>query len=54
MNYQIYFYYGRDIFWDVFHLIKAKIPQNILKITVPILYYATKKWCSRVTVEDNY
>jgi hypothetical protein len=60
MNHQIYFQYGRDIFWNVFHLIKAKIPQNILKITIPILcglpilYYATKKWRSRVTVEDNY
>jgi hypothetical protein len=53
--------YGRNIFWDVFHTLNAKIPQNIPKYTIPvvifglpILYYATKKWRSGVTVEDNY
>lgn len=60
MNHQIYFQYGHDILCDVFHKIEAKIPQNIPKIVVPILcgfpilYYVTKKWRSRVTVEDNY
>jgi hypothetical protein len=60
MNNQIWVQYGCNIFWDVFHKIGAKIPQNIPKIAVPIicglpiLYYATKKWRSRVTVEDNY
>jgi hypothetical protein len=45
---------------NILHKIEAKIPQNIPKIAVPIvcglpiLYYATKKWRSRVTVEDNY
>jgi hypothetical protein len=53
MNYhQQWLQYGYDIF--------NKIPKNIPKIAVPIicgfsiLYYATKKLCSRVTVEDNY
>ena len=60
MNYQLLLQYGRNIFWDVLHEIEAKIPQNIPKIAIPIvcglpiLYYATKKWRSRVTVEDNY
>ena len=60
MNYQQWAQYGRNIFWDVFHTLEAKIPQNIPKCTIPvlcglpILYYATKKWRSRVTVEDNY
>jgi hypothetical protein len=53
MNYhQQWLQYGCDIF--------HKIPQNIPKISVPILcgipilYYLTKKWRSRVTIEDNY
>jgi hypothetical protein len=52
--------YGHNILLDVFYQINAKIPQNIPKIAVPILcgipilYYVTKKWQSRVTVEDNY
>jgi len=60
MNHQQWLQYGRNIAWDLFHKIEAKIPQNIPKIVVPIicgipiLYYATKKWRSRVTVEDNY
>jgi len=61
MNYhQQWLQYGRNIFWDVFHTLEAKIPQNIPKCTIPvlcglpILYYVTKKWQSRVTVEDNY
>jgi hypothetical protein len=62
MNYhQQWLQYGRNIFWDVFHILEAKIPENIPKYTIPvvicglpILYYATKKWRSRITVEDNY
>jgi hypothetical protein len=60
MNYKIWLQYGRNILWDIFHKIDAKIPQNIPKYTIPIvcgfpiLYYATKKWRFRVTVEDNY
>jgi hypothetical protein len=62
MNYhQEWLQYGHNILCDVFHKIEAKIPQNIPKITIPfvicsltILYYTTKKWRSRVTVEDNY
>ena len=61
MNYhQQWLQYMRNIFWDVFQKIEAKIPQNIPKIIVPILcgipilYYSTKIWRSRVTVEDNY
>jgi hypothetical protein len=60
MNHQLLLQYGRNIFWDVFHTLEAKTPQNIQKIAVPILcglpilYYATKKWQSRVTIEDNY
>jgi len=60
MSAKIWAQYGCNIFWDVFHKIEAKIPQNIPKISVPILcglsiiYYVTKKWRSRVTVEDNY
>jgi len=56
MNYQLWLQYGCDIF----HKIEAKIHQNIPKYTIPILcgipilYYVTKKWNSRVTVEDNY
>ena len=62
MNYhQQWLQYGRNIFWDFFHTLEAKIPENIPKYTIPvvicglpILYYATKKWRSRITVEDNY
>ena len=61
MNYhQQWLQYGHDIFWNVFQKIQDKIPQNIPKIVVPIIcvlpifYYSTKKWRSRVTVEDNY
>jgi len=62
MNYrQQWLQYGRNIFWDIFNTLEAKIPQNIPKYTIPvvicglpILYYATKKWRSHVTVEDNY
>lgn len=62
MNYhQQWLQYGRNIFCDIFHLLEAKIPQNIPKYTIPvvicglpILYYVNKKWRSRVTVEDNY
>ena len=60
MNNQIWAQYGHNIACDLFHKIEAKIPQNIPKIVVPIvcvlpiLYYVTKKWRSRVTVEDNY
>jgi hypothetical protein len=59
MNYQTWLQYGKDIFWDVFYKIESKIP-NIPKFTIPILfgfpilYYATKKLRSRVTIEDNY
>jgi len=61
MNYhQKWLQYVHNIFWNVYHKIEAKIPQNIPKYTIPIicgipiLYYVTKKWNSRVTVEDNY
>ena len=60
MNYQQWLQYGCNILCDVFHKIEDKTPQNIQKIAVPILcglpilYYATKKWQSRVTIEDNY
>jgi len=60
MNHQQWLKYGRNIFWDIFHKFEEKMPKNIPKIVVPvicgipILYYATKKWRSRVTVEDNY
>ena len=61
MNHQQWLQYGRNILWDVFHRLEAKFPQNIPKYTIPvvicglpILYYATKKWRSRITVEDNY
>ena len=61
MNYhQEWLQYWRNIFCDIFHTLESKILQNIPKIVVPIicglpiLYYATKKWQSRVTVEDNY
>ena len=37
MNYhQQWAQYGCNIFWDVFHKIEARIPQNIPKIAVPI------------------
>jgi hypothetical protein len=60
MSAKIWVQYGCNIFWDVFHKIEARIPQNIPKIAVPIvcglpiLYYFTKKWRSNITVEDNY
>jgi hypothetical protein len=61
MNYQQqWLQYGRNIFWDVFHKIEDKILQNIPKIAIPIIcvlpifYYATKKWRSSITVEDDY
>jgi hypothetical protein len=61
MNHQQWLQYGRNIFWDFFHILEAKMSQNIPKYTIPvvicglpILYYVTKKWRSRVTVEDNY
>ena len=61
MNYhQQWLQYGCNIAWNIFHKIEAKIPQNIPKIAVPIvcgipvIYYLTKKWQSRITVEDNY
>ena len=60
MNHQLWLQYGRNILWDIFHKIDAKISQNIPKYSIPIicglpvLYYAIKKWRSRVTVEDNY
>ena len=56
MNNQIWLQYGCNIFWNIY----KKIPQNIPKVIIPIicglpiLYYATKKWKSSVTVEDNY
>ena len=51
MNRQLCLKYGYKFLWDIF----TKIPQNIPIICgLPILYYATKKWRSRVTVEDNY
>ena len=59
-HYQLWLQYGHNILLDVFYQINAKILQNIPKIVVPILcgipilYYANKKWRSRVTVEDNY
>jgi hypothetical protein len=52
--------YGNNIFFDLLNKIKNKIYVNIPVFTIPIicslpiLYYATKKWRSRVTVEDNY
>lgn len=52
--------YECKFLWDIFQKIEAIIRQNISKIIVPIIcvppifYYATKKWRSRVTVEDNY
>jgi len=61
MNYlQQWLQYGHDIFCNIFQKIQAKFSQNIPKIVVPIvcgipvIYYLTKKWRSRVTVEDNY
>ena len=60
MNYQILLQYGHNLMLNILHKIEAKIPQNIPKIAVPIvcglpiLYYVTKKWCSSVTIEDNY
>lgn len=60
MNNQILLQYGHNLMLNILHKIEAKIPQNIPKIAIPIvcglpiLYYATKKWRSRVTVEDNY
>ena len=61
MNYhQQLFQYGHNLMLNILHKIEAKIPQNIPKIVVPIIcvlpifYYATKKWRSHVTVEDNY
>jgi hypothetical protein len=59
-NYQLLLQYGREFLWNILHKAEAKLPQNIPKIVVPIicglpiLYYTTKKWCSKVTVEDNY
>jgi hypothetical protein len=56
MNHQICLRYGCNFFWNIY----KKIPQNIPKVIIPIicglpiLYYATKKWKSSVTVEDNY
>lgn len=56
MNHQLWLQYGYKFLLDIF----TKIPQNIPKYTIPILcgfpilYYVTKKWKSRVTVEDNY
>ena len=46
MNNQIWLQYGCNIY--------KKIPQNIPKVIIPIIYYATKKWKSSVTLEDNY
>jgi hypothetical protein len=52
--------YGHNLILNILHKIDFKIPQNIPRIAVPIicglpiLYYATKKWRSHVTVEDNY
>jgi hypothetical protein len=52
--------YGNNIFFDLLNKIKNKIYVNIPVFTIPIicslpiLYYATKKWQSRITVEDNY
>jgi hypothetical protein len=61
MNHQQWLQYGRNILWDVFHRFEAKFPEDIPKYTIPvvicglpILYYSTKKWRSRITVEDNY
>jgi hypothetical protein len=61
MNYQQqWLQYGRNIFWNVFHKIEAKIPPNIPKFTIPIvfgipvLYYSLKKIYSRITIIDNY
>ena len=60
MSAKIWAQYGCNIAWNLFHKIEAKIPQNIPKIVVPIicvlpiLYYATKKLRSTITVEDNY
>jgi len=61
MNHQIWLQYGCNFLRDVFHKIENKIPKNIPKFIIPavicgfpILYYATKKWRSRVTIEDNY
>lgn len=52
--------YRCHIFLDIFSKIKSIIPINIPNITIPILcglpilYYITKKWYSRITAEDNY
>jgi hypothetical protein len=61
MNYQQqWLKYGRNIFWNVFHKIESKFPQNIPKFTIPIvfgfpvLYYSLKKIYSRITIIDNY
>ena len=54
MNHKICIQYGHNLILNILHKIKAKIHQNIPKIATPILYYATKKWRSRVIVEDNY
>lgn len=62
MNYhQLWLQYGHNIFWNVFHKFETKMPKTIPKMYIvpivcglPILYYATKKWRSRITIEDNY
>jgi len=62
MNYrQKWLQYVHNIFWNVYHKFEARMHQNIPKYTIPvvicglpILYYATKKWRSFVTIEDNY
>ena len=44
---KIWLQYGRNIAWNILHTIP-------ILCGIPILYYITKKWRSRVTVEDNY
>jgi hypothetical protein len=56
MNHQIFLQYGCNFFWNIYKKIPQNIPKAIIPIIcgLPILYYATKKWKSSVTVEDNY
>jgi hypothetical protein len=57
MNHQQWLQYVSNIFRNVCHKFSQNIPKCTIPVVIcglPILYYATKKWQSRVTVEDNY
>jgi len=47
MSTKIWLQYGRNISWNILQTIP-------IICGLPILYYVTKKWRSRVTVEDDY